>query len=85
VRTFFCGAAVGTRTIAGDFMTRDEVKTIFSVYQIWLQEGRDATMAKRPEGARVAQIVHRRVKSPPSENTAHQCLTSSPDARFLAS
>ena len=30
-------------------MRRDEVKTIFSVYQIWLQEGRDAIMAKRPE------------------------------------
>ena len=83
--TFFCGAAVGTRTTAGNFMRRDEVKTIFSVYQIWLQEGRDAIIAKPPEGAKVARIVHRRAKSPPLEDTDQQCFTSSPDASLLAS
>ena len=82
--TFFCGAAVGTRTTAGNFMRRDEVKTIFSVYQIWLQEGRDAIMAKRPEGAKVAQIVHQSVKSFPREDADQQYFTGSPDTGLLA-
>jgi hypothetical protein len=78
---------VGTRMTAGDFMRRDEVKTIFSVYQIWLQEGRDAVMADRPEKseARVAQIVHRRVKSPSHGKTAEEFFTPSPGTNLLAS
>jgi hypothetical protein len=72
---------------AGDFMRRDDVKTIFSVYQIWLQEGRDAIMADRPEKAeaRVAQIVHRRVKSSPHGETAQEFFTPSPGTNCLAS
>ena len=66
-------------------MRRDEVKTIFSVYQIWLQEGRDAIMANRPEDSRVAQMVHRRVQSSPPEKTAQQFLTRSSRPRLRAS
>jgi hypothetical protein len=66
-------------------MRRDEVKTIFSVYQIWLQEGRDAIMDKRPEDARVAQIVHRRVRSSPRGKTGQQFFTPSSGPRLLAS
>ena len=65
-------------------MKRDEVKTIFSVYQIWLQEGRDAIMAERPERSRVAQIVHRRVKSSKGEKTAQQLFIPR-SGRFLPS
>jgi hypothetical protein len=87
VNIFLSGAVVGTRMTAGDFMRRNEVKTIFSVYQIWLQEGRDAIMADRPEKseARVAQIVHRRVKSPPHGKTAEEFFTPSPGSNLLAS
>ncbi len=66
-------------------MRRDEVKTIFSVYQIWLQEGRDAILPKRPEDSRVAQIVHRRVQSSPRGKTAQQFFTRSSGPRLFAS
>ena len=80
---FVSGAGVGTCTAAGDFMRRDEVKTIFSVYHIWLQEGRDAITAQRPEQSRVAQIVHRRMKSPSRGEAAEQLFTASPAPSFL--
>jgi len=64
-------------------MRRDEVKTIFSVYHIWLQEGRDAITAQRPEQSRVAQIVHRRMKSPSRGEASEQFFTPSPAPSFL--
>ena len=70
-------------------MRRDEVKTIFSVYQIWLQEGRDAIMAKRPEDSRVAQIVHRRVQSSPRGKNCptilHSLVGTSPPRELIRS
>ena len=81
--TFLSGAALGNRMTASDFMRRDEVKTIFSVYHIWLQEGRDAITAQRPEQSRVAQIVHRRMKSPSRGEAAEQLFTASPAPSFL--
>jgi hypothetical protein len=84
VSIFVSGAGVGTHTAVGDFMRRDEVKTIFSVYHIWLQEGRDAITAQRPEQSRVVQIVHRRMKSPSRGEAAEQLFTSSPAPSFLA-
>ncbi|HEY6676829.1 MAG TPA: hypothetical protein VIZ87_08570 [Terrimicrobium sp.] len=81
---FVSDAGVGTRTAVSDFMRRDEVKTIFSVYHIWLQEGRDAIMAQRPEQARVAQMVHRRMKSSSRREAAEQFFTPSPAPSFFA-
>jgi hypothetical protein len=85
VSIFISGTAVGTRTTAGDFMRRDEVRTIFSVYHLWLLEGRDAIAAERPEHSRVAQIVHRRVKTSPRKETAQEFFTPSSASSFLAS
>jgi hypothetical protein len=66
-------------------MTRDEVRTIFSVYHLWLQEGQDALRAERPKPSRVAQIVHRPVKASPDEETGEQFFTPSRESSFFTS
>ena len=65
-----------------DLMRQDEVKTIFSVYRIWLEEGRDSLTANRHQDFRVAQIVHRQRKSLPHKKNAQRPFSRSRDSSF---
>jgi hypothetical protein len=61
VSTFLFGRAVGNGTSETDLMmTRDEVRTIFSVYRIWQQET-GGPEAERCEVADAVQIVEKRL------------------------
>jgi hypothetical protein len=76
VSTFLSGMAVGNWTIDADFMRRDDVRTIFSVYRIWQQEGRIPTAACRREVADAMQVVERPLRRPESMKHCHEVRVS---------
>jgi hypothetical protein len=75
VNTFLFGAALGNPLAESNLMRRDEVKTIFSVYQIWLEETRGAVPSMRHEEPRVTQSVPRQVKSLPHKTTEEELFS----------
>jgi hypothetical protein len=76
VSTFLSGAAVGNWTSDTDFMRRDDVRTIFSVYRIWQQEGRIPAEACRREVAGAMQVVERPLRRFGSVKHCHEVRVS---------
>lgn len=60
--TFLSDTALENRTTEINSMRRNEVRTIFSVYQIWLQEGLAGTATDRHGVSDVVQTVERRIE-----------------------
>ena len=60
--TFLSGTALENRTTEIYSMRSNEVRTIFSVYQIWLQEGLTGTATDRHGVSDVVQTVERRME-----------------------
>jgi hypothetical protein len=65
VSTFLFGTASGNRSNELDFMRRDDVRTIFSVYRIWQEEGQTRPVACRHEVADAMRVIERRMKPLP--------------------
>jgi hypothetical protein len=83
VRTFLFGRAAGNGTSETDLMmTRDEIRTLFSVYRIWQQETGAPDATERCEVADAVQIVEKRLKpSAPTKygpDVARFCHPKSP-------
>jgi hypothetical protein len=85
VNTFLFGSVMGNPLAESGFMRRDEVKTIFSVYQIWLQEARGAAANIGHGDSRVAQNVHRQVKSFPHRKPAQELSSQSQRSSLITS
>ena len=83
VSTFLFGRAVGNETSGTDLMmTRDEVRTIFSVYRIWREETGAPDAGERPGVTDAVQVVEKRLKpSAPTKygpDVARFCHPKSP-------